>query len=362
MTSAASGAHEKLFFNTVNITQGGYLYVFVSNESNTNFEVYFDDLRITHTKGAILQEDHYYPFGLNISALSSTAPLTKPNKFKYNGMELNEEFDLDWYTPEFRSYDPQLGRFHQVDPVVKHHESLYAWNTNNPISFNDPLGSDSTQRANAVAQMQQHIDEGTTYTWNISAYTAPSGNAPGVAGNCSSTVSNCVVTAGEPNPSNVTPTGDTGSGVLNIEGNTTSVNNSEVEAGNIVTFRMDGNYPYHTGLVTGVSTNDEGNTVITFGHNSSGNGAQSDSFVLGSGESWDSNSPAFFKWDTTPDAQSNTSGGAPTATSQASSTSASRTSSSGRSVSSRISSTARNVRGQVASFLAEGRRRILGGG
>ena len=57
-------------------------------------------------------------------------------------MELNEEFDLDWYTPEFRSYDPQLGRFHQIDPVVKHHESLYAWNTNNPISFNDPLGSD----------------------------------------------------------------------------------------------------------------------------------------------------------------------------------------------------------------------------
>ena len=125
---------------------------------------------------------------------------------------------------------------------------------------------------------------------------------------------------------------------------------------------MDGNYPYHTGLVTDVSTNDEGNTVITFGHNSSGNGAQSDSFVLGSGESWDSNSPAFFKWDTTPDAQSNTSGGASTATSQASSTSSSRTSSSGRSVSSRISSTVRNVRGQVASFLAEGRRRILGGG
>jgi RHS repeat-associated protein len=345
--------------NTKTIDKNGYIYVHGSNESKTDFDVFLDDLNITHTKGKVLQEDHYYPFGLNISALSSTAPLSKPNRYKYNGMELNEEFDLDWYTPEFRSYDPQLGRFHQIDPVVKHHESLYAWNTNNPISFNDPLGSDSTQRANAVAQMEQHIDEGTTYTWKISASTAPNGNAPGVAGNCSSTVSNCVVTAGEPNPSNVTPSGDTGSGVLNIEGNTTSVNNSEVVAGNIVTFRMDGNYPYHTGLVTGVSTNDEGSTVITFGHNSSGNGAESDSFVLGSGESWDSNSPTFFKWDTTPDAQSNSSS---STTSQASSTSASRTNSPSRSVSSRISSTARNVRGQVASFLAEGRRRILGGG
>ncbi len=362
--AGAEGVFDILEANGLIMEQAGYLYVYLSNEGHTTDggNVYFDVLRINHKKGHILQEDHYYPFGATINALSSSAPLSKPNRYKYNGMELNEEFDLDWYTPEFRSYDPQLGRFHQIDPVVKHHESLYAWNTNNPISFNDPLGSDSTQRANAVAQMQQHINEGTTYTWDITAYTAPSGNAPGVAGNCSSTVSNCVVTAGEPNPSNVTPTGDTGSGVLNIEGNTTSVNNSEVEAGNIVTFRMDGNYQYHTGLVTGVSTNDEGNTVITFGHNSSGNGAQSDSFVLGSGESWDSNSPAFFKWDTTPDAQSNNSGGASTATSQASSTSSSRTSSSGRSVSSRISSTVRNVRGQVASFLAEGRRRILGGG
>jgi hypothetical protein len=59
--------------------------------------VFFDHLNITHTKGKVLQEDHYYPFGLNISALSSTAPLSKPNQFKYNGNEEQTEFDLNLY-------------------------------------------------------------------------------------------------------------------------------------------------------------------------------------------------------------------------------------------------------------------------
>jgi hypothetical protein len=56
--------------------------------------VFFDDLIITHTKGKVLQEDHYYPFELGIAALSRTAPLSKPNNFKYNGFEEQTEFDL----------------------------------------------------------------------------------------------------------------------------------------------------------------------------------------------------------------------------------------------------------------------------
>ena len=56
--------------------------------------MYFDDLRITHTNSQILQEDHYYPFGMNIQALSSNAPLSKPNQFKYNGKEEQSEFDV----------------------------------------------------------------------------------------------------------------------------------------------------------------------------------------------------------------------------------------------------------------------------
>lgn len=92
----------------------------------------------------ILQQDHYYPFGANISALSSTAPLSKPNKYKYNGNEEQTEFDLNLYDFNARFYDPVLGRFTSVDPLADHpnqvDKSPYAYAWNNPIVLNDPDG------------------------------------------------------------------------------------------------------------------------------------------------------------------------------------------------------------------------------
>ncbi|KOF04082.1 hypothetical protein OB69_03595 [Roseivirga seohaensis subsp. aquiponti] len=128
------------------INQGGYVYVYLSNESTANFEVYFDNLNITHTKGAILQEDHYYPFGLSIAALSSTAPLNKPNKFKLSGNEEQTEFDLNVYDFNARTYDPVLGRFMQIDIMADVEHSIgmtpYHYVANNPTRFIDPLGTD----------------------------------------------------------------------------------------------------------------------------------------------------------------------------------------------------------------------------
>jgi hypothetical protein len=44
---------------------------------------------------------------------------------------------------DFRSYDPQLGRWHQIDPIDKEDLSPYAWVTNNPLLYSDPFGLDS---------------------------------------------------------------------------------------------------------------------------------------------------------------------------------------------------------------------------
>ncbi|WP_420386231.1 RHS repeat-associated core domain-containing protein [Roseivirga sp.] len=126
-----------------NIDKAGFIYVYVSNESNNNAPVYFDDLRITHTKGEIIQEDHYYPFGMNIQALSSNAPLSKVNQFKYNeGSEFHSGFGLKSYETLFRVLDPVLGRWWQVDPAseLMFDQSPYSSMDNNPIRFNDPLG------------------------------------------------------------------------------------------------------------------------------------------------------------------------------------------------------------------------------
>ncbi|WP_420386229.1 DUF6443 domain-containing protein [Roseivirga sp.] len=113
-----------------NIDKAGFIYVYVSNESNNNAPVYFDDFRITHTKGEIIQEDHYYPFGLNISALSSRAPLSKPNKYNtFQGQERVEDFDLGWIQFRFRNHDPTIGRFFNIDPLT----DKYVYNS--PYAF-----------------------------------------------------------------------------------------------------------------------------------------------------------------------------------------------------------------------------------
>ncbi|WP_348655499.1 RHS repeat-associated core domain-containing protein [uncultured Roseivirga sp.] len=135
-----SGAHQQLMI-TKPVEQAGFIYIYLSNESNTSHDVYFDDLRITHTKSKVLQEDHYYPFGLSINALSSSAPLSKPNKYLYNGKELQEE--TGWYDYGARLFDPAIGRFIQVDPLAEVTQEAwtpYHYVKNNPIKYIDPDG------------------------------------------------------------------------------------------------------------------------------------------------------------------------------------------------------------------------------
>ena len=109
----------------------------------------------------ILEENHYYPFGLKHSAYNQTrkgikykeqlptkkevkqvVPEAVKYKYLYNGKELQDELELNIYDYGARVYDPAAPRFWQVDPLAEKYsfQSVYVYADDNPVLFVDING------------------------------------------------------------------------------------------------------------------------------------------------------------------------------------------------------------------------------
>lgn len=153
------------------VRRNGWLYVYLSNESNQ--DVYFDDLIINQKRGPVIQGTDYYAFGMEIPGLSTKAigfGGNNENRRKFNGgnelqsKEFSDGSGLEWYDATNRMYDPQIGRFGQIDELgeVVTGWSPYSFSYNNPVNFNDPLGLEAEEYTSGGKKRKKEIrTEGT---------------------------------------------------------------------------------------------------------------------------------------------------------------------------------------------------------
>jgi RHS repeat-associated protein len=105
-----------------------------------------------------------------MAGISSKAAGKMDNKYEYKFYELNTDFDLNLYESFYRSQDPQIGRFLQIDPnPIISMEGLYNSMGNNPISNIDILG-DITHYYNTSGDLLRSLEDGNKYaTVNVIA-------------------------------------------------------------------------------------------------------------------------------------------------------------------------------------------------
>lgn len=121
----------------VNVTGSTYDYEYFLKDHLGNTRITF---KPNGSSLSSLQKVEYYPFGM----VAVKTDGESDNKYLYNGKELQEEIDLDWYDYGARFYDPQIGRWHAIDPSAETYLSWTPYNycANNPMNIIDPNGMD----------------------------------------------------------------------------------------------------------------------------------------------------------------------------------------------------------------------------
>jgi RHS repeat-associated protein len=122
----------------------------------------------------IIQENHYYPFGMAMEGAWENVVPEVGQDYKYNGKEMQSDFGLDWLDYGARFYDAAIGRWGQVDPLaeISPNYSAYVYVFNNPIGFNDPTGmigeSIQTNVVNEKTGETYYINDGYEFDFVVS--------------------------------------------------------------------------------------------------------------------------------------------------------------------------------------------------
>ena|GEM_PF-3015321 len=140
-TNVANGQISHTYYAAAN---GFFRYSFKKVSTNAG-TFSMDNLRFgrvnTQYLAVVKMKADYYPFGMMMPGRNTNSA---DYRYGYNGMEKDPELkgEGNSYTTEFRQYDPRLGRWMSLDPLMMQFPDLspYVAFDNNPVYYTDPYG------------------------------------------------------------------------------------------------------------------------------------------------------------------------------------------------------------------------------
>ena len=95
----------------------------------------------------ILDETHYYPFGLKQKGYEPPPTYATSYKYKFQNQEFQDELGLNWYSYKYRNYDPAIGRFMVIDPLAENYayQSPYNFSENRVIDARELEGLEAVK-------------------------------------------------------------------------------------------------------------------------------------------------------------------------------------------------------------------------
>jgi RHS repeat-associated protein len=146
----------------------------------------------------VVQEAHYYGFGLGMAGLDFNAPGNAEHRYTYNGKEEVSDFGLGWLDYGARHYQAEIGRWNAVDPMAQKRDWLTPYNfvQNSPLWRIDPDGAfdfvlngqgsvywDKNANSQATTKAgEKYLGKTLTFVFNSyidgKLWDGPGGNAP----------------------------------------------------------------------------------------------------------------------------------------------------------------------------------------
>ncbi len=107
----------------------------------------------------LLEENHYYPFGLTQQGISSKAAGKLKNKENtFQEQRFDDDLGLNWVQFKWRNHDPQIGRFIEIDPLSE----KYVYNSTYAFSENKVTGHRELEGLEAWAVNPVTLADGST--------------------------------------------------------------------------------------------------------------------------------------------------------------------------------------------------------